>query len=138
MKILMTLALMVNSVTDGDTLKACCYKKEPITIRLAGIDCPEKNQPFGTHATAYTLGMVDGKRINAVIYKKDLYGRYIADVHYYTHHLNRELMANGLCWSYYPVKKEDSKFELQARASMIGLWALPNPIPPWEWRKGKR
>lgn len=134
----MTLALIVNSVTDGDTLKACCYKKEPIVIRLAGVDCPEKNQPFGTHATAYTVAMVDGKRVNAVIYKKDLYGRHIADIHYHTHHLNHELMSNGLCWSYYPVRKENSLFESYARSNQIGLWTLPNPIPPWEWRKGRR
>jgi len=29
-------------------------------------------------------------------------------------------------------------FEEAARAAQRGLWADPNPIPPWEWRRGAR
>ena len=100
MKILATLFLTISSVTDGDTIKGCCYKKEPVIMRLAGVDCPEKKQDFGTHARAYTQGLVDGKKVKAVFYKRDLYGRYIADVYFGPHHLNQELLLNGLAWAY--------------------------------------
>ena len=28
--------------------------------------------------------------------------------------------------------------EKESKAAKRGLWADPNPIPPWEWRRGKR
>ena len=28
--------------------------------------------------------------------------------------------------------------EREARQAKKGLWADPEPVPPWEWRKGKR
>jgi hypothetical protein len=38
-----------------------------------------------------------------------------------------------------PAKKSDppSNSEKRARASGLGLWALPNPEKPWVWRKEK-
>lgn len=28
--------------------------------------------------------------------------------------------------------------ELAARAGRVGLWADPDPVPPWEWRRSRR
>jgi len=28
--------------------------------------------------------------------------------------------------------------EQEAREARIGLWADPQPVPPWEWRKRSR
>jgi endonuclease YncB( thermonuclease family) len=36
-------------VIDGDTLEVL-VNQEQVRIRLEGIDCPERNQPFGTKA----------------------------------------------------------------------------------------
>jgi len=36
---------------------------------------------------------------------------------------------------------DDERFyvlESEAKQSKRGLWLDENPIPPWEWRKGKR
>jgi micrococcal nuclease len=30
-----------------------------------------------------------------------------------------------------------ARLEAQAKAEKIGLWSQPNPIPPWNWRKGE-
>ena len=29
-------------------------------------------------------------------------------------------------------------FENEAREGRKGLWADPQPVPPWEWRKGSK
>ena len=49
----------VVGVTDGDTIKVL-HNGKAEKIRLHGIDCPEKAQPFGTKAKQFTSEMVFG------------------------------------------------------------------------------
>ena len=53
--------------------------------------------------------------------------------------LDKELLSAGLAWHYkqYSRDPEMAKLEFQARSAKRGLWAEPNPVPPWEWRKRK-
>ena len=39
---------------------------------------------------------------------------------------------------YAPKDKELAKAEATARKAKRGLWADPNPIPPWVWRQKQR
>ena len=55
-----TLTGKVVRVLDGDTIEVL-VDKEPIRIRLADIDCPEKNQPFGQAAKKYVLDVAAHK-----------------------------------------------------------------------------
>jgi len=53
--------------------------------------------------------------------------------------LSLELARRGHAWFYTQFGQGQVAIEAaakQARAARIGLWALPNPIPPWEWRHG--
>jgi len=55
--------------------------------------------------------------------------------------LNQELVRQGMCWryrKYAPLDAELEKLEKDAREVKKGLWADPQPVPPWEWRKRKR
>ena len=54
--------------------------------------------------------------------------------------MNRELVAKGLAWRYvqYDKKGEFTEVEQAARRARKGLWADPNPMPPWEWRKSEK
>ncbi|KAM0889169.1 hypothetical protein ACQ4PT_027896 [Festuca glaucescens] len=54
--------------------------------------------------------------------------------------LLEHMLKKGLAWHYtaYDRRQELAKWESQTRASRLGLWALPNPEKPWEWRKDKR
>ena len=51
------------------------------------------------------------------------------------------LVAHCWCWwyrKYAPGNAELEKLESEAREAQRGLWADPQPVPPWEWRKGVR
>ena len=36
---------------------------------------------------------------------------------------------------YAPGDMELERFEMEAREAKKGLWADPEPVPPWEWKK---
>jgi micrococcal nuclease len=45
-----------------------------------------------------------------------------------------------MAWAYPGFVKEPKLIDMQvaAKAELLGLWSEPEPIPPWDWRKGKR
>jgi micrococcal nuclease len=127
----------VVGISDGDTIKVM-HNGKAEKIRLHGIDCPEKAQPFGTKAKQFTSEMVFGKTVTVHVTDTDRYGRTVADVIVPDGRvLNRELVAAGLAWWYWQYSKDASlgKLETEARAARRGLWADPNPVPPWCYRK---
>ena len=127
----------VVGVSDGGTIKVM-HNGRAEKIRLNGIDCPEKAQPFGTKAKQFTAAMVFGKDVTVQVKDADKYGRTVADVILSDgRNLNRELVAAGLAWWYRKYSKDVSlgQLEAEAKASQRGLWADPDPMPPWCYRK---
>jgi len=56
-------------------------------------------------------------------------------------HVHHELIKDSWCWwyqKYAPLNAEIERLEREAREAKKGLWADPQPIPPWEWRKWSR
>ena len=52
--------------------------------------------------------------------------------------VNHALVKDGWCWwyrKYAPGDTELERLEKDAREAKKGLWADPQPVPPWEWRK---
>jgi len=85
----------VVGVTDGDTIKVL-HNGRAEKIRLHGIDCPEKGQPFGSKAKQFTPELVFGKTVTVHVIDMDRYGRTVADVVLPDGRvLNRELVAAG-------------------------------------------
>ena len=55
--------------------------------------------------------------------------------------LNHELVRAGFAWWYRKYAPEDEtlkQLEQEARAAKRGLWVDAKPIPPWQWRTGKK
>jgi endonuclease YncB( thermonuclease family) len=51
------------------------------------------------------------------------------------------LVKEGWCWWYRKHALGNTELEgleKNAREAMKGLWADPQPVPPWEWRKGSK
>ena len=137
----LTFISMVLSVSDGDTLSAV-VNGTPEQVRLTGIDCPEHDQPFGNEATHLTQHLALEKAVRVTELGRDKYHRLLGEVVLPNGRmLNRELVREGFCWWYRKYAPGDTVLEAlekAAREGRKGLWADPQPVPPWEWRKRSR
>jgi micrococcal nuclease len=128
----------VVSVLDGDTIEVL-YNRKAQRIRLHGIDCPEKGQPFGKIAKWATSALVFGRTVTVQAHDTDKYKRLVADVLLADEtNVNQKLVKDGWCWWYRKYAPGDSvleAFETEAREAKRGVWVDPYSIPPWEWRK---
>ena len=132
----------VIGVADGDTITVL-RDKEPQKIRLYGIDCPEKRQPFGKNAKQFTSNMVFAKTVEVNRIDTDRYGRTVALVAVDERLLNEELVRAGLAWVYDRYCYESicdnwKNFQLRARLDKRGLWGESDEVPPWEFRRRRK
>jgi endonuclease YncB( thermonuclease family) len=114
-----------------------------VKIRLYGIDCPERYQPFSRKAKQFISEMVFGKEVEVEPVDIDRYNRLVALVTVSERLVNEELLNAGFAWVYTrycvrPICEKWRALESEAREARRGLWADPNPIPPWEFRRKKR
>jgi micrococcal nuclease len=124
-------------VIDGDSIRVM-HDGKAEQVRLNGIDCPEKKQPFGTRAKQFTSAQSFAKEVTVRQSGRDRYGRTLAEVILPDgRSLNRELLKAGLAWWFRKYSKDVSLGDLEdeARLTKRGLWADSDPVPPWEWRK---
>ncbi|MEY4110128.1 MAG: hypothetical protein RLZZ46_482 [Bacteroidota bacterium] len=133
-----TISGKIIAASDGDTITVRTSDGINYKIRLNGIDCPEKSQDFGKRAKDFTWNFCYGKTITANLLSKDKYDRNIGDVFADGQSLNRALLSAGLAWHYKKYSSDESlaRLEAEARAAKRGLWSIPNPLPPWDYRKG--
>ena len=132
----------VVGVHDGDTLTLLTGDNSRVKIRLAGIDAPEKKQPYGQKAKQALSDLVFGHDVAVRVETTDRYGRTIGYVRYSGLDINRTLLEGGHVWAYrryLPTGSPLLAVEQQARNRRVGLWALSEEqTPPWQWRRGKR
>jgi len=67
----------VVKVADGDTLTIVDSKGFKYRIRVAGIDAPEQDQPYGKESTKSLRWLVLNKEVTAKYSKHDRYGRIV-------------------------------------------------------------
>jgi endonuclease YncB( thermonuclease family) len=125
-------------VKDGDTFILRLEEGQMIDVRLNGIDCPEKNQPFGQESTASVAFLVN-KKVDFLGFSVDRYQRLIADIFYNGKSINQKLVEDGLAWHFreYSTDEKLACAEYYAREAKKGLWSSENPIYPKCWRKGE-
>jgi endonuclease YncB( thermonuclease family) len=133
------LLCLVVAISDGDTIKVRCGETgayEEIRVRLAEIDAPEKNQPFGQRSKQSLSDLCYQARAVIKPVTKDRYGRTVARVECRGKDANSSQVQAGLAWAYtkYLTDQGIKRDEEAARAAGLGLWADKNPMPPWEWR----
>lgn len=87
----------VVGVTDGDSITVL-HDGRGEQIRMWGIDCPEKNQDFGTKAKHATSILVFAKMVEVEPVTTDRYGRTVAFVRVGDTLVNEELIRQGLAW----------------------------------------
>lgn len=137
---------VVVGISDGDTLTILDSANRPTKIRVASIDAPERRQPFYTRSGKNLELAVFGKAIVAECRKKMSFDRHVCKVIHEGEDVGLNQIRVGLAWHAIHFLKEQTpqersnyaNAEADARSRRSGLWIEPNPIPPWEWRRGKR
>ncbi|MEZ5344825.1 MAG: thermonuclease family protein [Pyrinomonadaceae bacterium] len=136
----------VVGVSDGDTitvLDRATQKRQK--VRLATIDAPEFNQPFGARSKQSLSDLVYKKNVTLRSFGSDKYGRTIAEVFVDGKNINVEQIRRGFAWHYKFHEKQQtpaerliySKAQEFAKQNRLGLWADSDPVPPWDFRKEK-
>jgi endonuclease YncB( thermonuclease family) len=141
-------------VSDGDTVIVLDQQRVQHRIRLAGIDAPEKRQPYGAKAREHLAMLLQGKAVVVLWQKRDRYRRLIGRV------LPAECphpgcrrgtdaglaqISSGLAWHYKIYAREQepqlrrlySLAEREAREARLGMWQQPEPTPPWQFRRAR-
>lgn len=140
-----TLVGQVVGVTDGDTVTVLDEQRQQHKVRLAGIDAPEKKQPFGQRSKETLSDAVFGKTVSVEWDKVDRYGRIVGKIIVDARDVNLGQVEAGLAWWYQKYASEQAasdqrlyaQAEDDAKRGRLGLWSEAEPIAPWEWRRSK-
>lgn len=127
----------VVAVADGDTL-TLLVDRQQMRVRLAEIDAPERKQAFGNRSRQSLHELCHGKAAQVQDNGQDRYGRTIGYVTCAGIDVNAQQVRRGLAWVFDRYSRNDSPlYALQdkARSARAGLWADPQPVAPWEWRR---
>jgi endonuclease YncB( thermonuclease family) len=128
-------------VADGDTLSVLDRSNTQHKIRLHGIDTPERDQRYGKRAWDALSEMVDGREVGVVVLGQDSYGRTDGTVYLGERNINLAMVAAGHAWWYRYYAPNDRPLqaaETAARDRQLGLWAEPDPVAPWDWRRQQK
>lgn len=123
-------------VMDGDTVMVL-RDGQKIKIRLANIDAPEKDQPYGMQARQSLLELVGKRQIQVTTQAVDQYGRTVGLISLDRLNVNEEQVRRGMAWEYSHYHSDRAYIVLQSEAQQArrGLWQQTSPQPPWQWRK---
>lgn len=128
-------------VIDGDTVSVLSGN-EMYRVRLNGIDAPESKQAYGQRSKQSLIALAAQKNVLVISDKQDRYGRYLGTLMNGGLNINAQQVEKGMAWAYrFHGKATDMKMltiEKIARSSGVGLWADPNPVEPWKWRRSEK
>ena len=125
-------------ISDGDTIRL-----DGERIRLACIDATEADQPYGSQSAQRLRDLMGrGSQLNVQVLDTDRYGRSVAELWVGEVYIQEALVREGLAWVYpqYLHRCSTTAEQLiQAQEEAVlfnrGLWAVDDPIPPWQWRR---
>lgn len=134
----------VTTIFDGDSFLVRSATGKDIDVRLADIDAPEKQQPYGDTARAALQRLIGGRRVYVDVVDTDKYDRKVARVYRLPDRLDitRNLVHDGHVWVRRKYARDRSLFPLEdsAQAAHLGLWSLPatDRVAPWQFRYRER
>ena len=131
-------------VPDGD-LCLVSHGNQTDRVKLYGIECPRRGQPFWqqSRALASHLALQKIVEVTPLYLGHDGLENALVRIEGTKDYLNLQLISYGLAW----VKPKECSahicaewraMESLAQSKAIGLWIDPSPIPPWEWEKEQR
>lgn len=128
-------------VVNGDTVHVFEGEGVQTKVRLYGIDAPERDQAYYRQAMDALAGMISGEVVGVAIVEQAQPGGTIGTVYLDGKDINRAMVQRGFAWSDPKSAKYDrplQEAQRYARAKKLGLWADPDPEPPWEWMSSRK
>ena len=125
-------------IHDGDTLTIQAGRGATV-VRLKDIDAPELSQPYGVASRGSLLALCPvGSYAEATGKDRDRYGRLIVSLNCGGQDAAVHQVRSGAAWVFRRYVRADSPLfltEIEAKSAKRGLWANPDPVPPWQFRK---
>lgn len=129
-------------VIDGDTV-AGSIDGAITSVRLCGIDAPERRQLLGSDATKLLRTLIKDKSITVAIIGRDRYRRTIGSLYADGSSVQSLLASSGAVLFYSasnrcPDRQLVIDSENYARSQKLGIHAIDGFVPPWEFRRKSR
>lgn len=129
-----TFTAKIIGIRDGNTLHIL-HQKKSLTVKLAGIDAPERTQYFGSESQQQLSNRLFLKQV--VIQPISLpfknYAEVIVSDNKET--INQWMVQNGLAWCSQTPSETCKHIEKTAKKLRYGLWQQDSPIEPWKYRE---
>jgi micrococcal nuclease len=97
-----------------------------------------RGQAFGQKAKQATSSLLFGKDVRIESHGRDKHRRTLGTVFDGDLNVNQELVKEGWCWWFRKFVPKDptlKQLEQEVKDAKKGLWADPNPVPPWLYRR---
>ena len=129
-------------VIDGDTMTVLAQDGIPHSVKFFGADAPELKQGWGQESADQLTSMVSGKEVLVDVRRSLDKSVYYGIVLLNSEDVGLAQIRNGMAWAYEPAgcryqfenRAEYVQTESKSRTDRIGLWADPDPVPPWTYR----
>lgn len=137
---------VVEHVYDGDSFRLRTTDGRKLGVRIAGIDAPERTQPFANVSRRALRDAIDDRDVRIEAIKVDPYGRAVARVFVGGRDIGLEQIDDGLAWHFArydadlrPAERERyANAQVDAMSRRAGLWQDNDPVAPWLFRKQRR
>jgi endonuclease YncB( thermonuclease family) len=129
----------ISRVIDGDTVVVRIPDNGELVCRLAYIDAPELDQPWGLEARDMLVEM-SGYDVEVNILNYDKYHRAICDIVNPFGSLSLMVLNAGFAWIYKRANFPGSYLSAfgMAISDKQGMWVSNDNIDPYLWRRGTR
>jgi endonuclease YncB( thermonuclease family) len=142
----------IAEVFDGDSFNLVAANNQTVRVRIAGIDAPEKRQPYSQKSKESLEAMLASGSIQLIPVKMDRFERWVAHVSVGQYDVGLTQIQRGYAWFFVRYQQDlddqrQSRYreaEASARRDGLGLWAgiaasAKNPAlapePPWKFRE---
>ena len=133
-------------VIDGDSVKVRLPDGDEYSVRMYGIDAPEKDQRAGRASREFLDRVVDSRRHWRLrVVDVDRYQRLVGVLYpedgSVRDSANHAMVESGLAYWYREYGGEELGFddaERYAKRERAGVWGQQDAVRPWDHRRAKR
>lgn len=133
-----TIKANVVKVLTGDTI-IVKQNNDQFPVRLASIDAPELEQPYGQDSKAMLMESLLGNEVTIILVGRDYKKMKVGFVFLGQLNINYMMVATGHAWALRTKSRgvNYSEAELNARKDKQGIWSQDkqNIKKPWIWAK---